>query len=210
MLRIIIFLGFILLGQVCFSQETGVFIDKRDHQSYKTIQIGTQTWMAQNLNFSGEGSWCYDDSAFNCDKYGRLYTWEAALKSCPDHWHLPSNEEWTSLELFLGMTPEEVKIWLMRGDGEGTMLKNETEWEMENGEKLGYNSSGFNALPAGFLNVHNGKYTDLGKRASWWSSTPSDQYAIRRTLFYNKTGIDKDPATRTLGFSVRCIQNITE
>lgn len=207
MKRVTYFLGFILLGQAGFSQETGVFMDKRDNQTYKTIQIGTQTWMAQNLNFSSADSWCYDDSAFYCDRYGRLYTWDGALNSCPENWHLPSDEEWTNLELYLGMTPEEVKIWLMRGDGEGTMLKNASQWEMDKGEKQGYNSSGFNALPAGFLNSHSGAFTDLGKRASWWSSTPSDQYAIRRTLFNNKTGIDRDPATRTLGFSVRCIKN---
>jgi uncharacterized protein (TIGR02145 family) len=163
--------------------------------------------MAENLNYKTINSWCYNDSVSNCEKYGRLYTWEAALNVCPDKWHLPSEEEWVILELYLGMTEEEAKIIQYRGEGMGTKLKSETEWEVNNGQNHGYNSTGFNALPGGYRLFYDGTFTDQGIRASWWSSTPDGSYAMRRTLFYNKSGIDRDPATRTLGFSVRCVKD---
>ncbi len=175
-----------------FSQGTGSFTDTRDNQTYLTVSMGTQIWMAQNLNFEIPGSWCYDNNPENCERYGRLYTWEAALSVCPDKWHLPSEEEWVVLERYLGLSAEEVKIMLDRGEGAGTKLKDET---------------GFNALPGGFWHSYNGTFEDLGRRASWWSSTPQDRYAMRRTLFFDKTTINRDPATRTLGFSVRCIKD---
>ncbi len=154
--------------------------------------MSTQTWMAQNLNFEVPGSWCYENNPDHCKMYGRLYTWETALTVCPSGWHLPSEEEWVVLERYLGLSAEEVKIMLDRGEGAGTKLRDE---------------SGFKALPGGFWNSHNRTFEDLGKRASWWSSTPWDHYAMRRTLFFDKTTINRDPATRSLGFSVRCIKD---
>ena len=204
---IVLIIGSIFCCQVNFAQEIETFTDIRDGQVYSSVTIGTQTWMAENLNYETTNSWCYNDSVINCEKYGRLYTWDAALNACPANWHLPSEEEWVSLELHLGMTEEEVKIIQYRGDGEGTKLKSETEWEVNNGENQDYNTTGFNALPGGFRLFTDSTFTDLGIRASWWSSTPDGRYAMRRTLFYDKSGIDRDPATRALGFSVRCVKD---
>ena len=178
--------------QAGFSLEKGSFTDSRNNQTYKTVRMGTQTWMAQNLNFEVPDSWCYDNDPANCEIYGRLYAWETALNVCPDGWHLPSEEEWVVLERHLGLSAEEVKIMLDRGEGAGTVLRD---------------ANGFNALPGGFWHSYQETFEDLGKRASWWSSTPFDRYAMRRTLFYDKTTINRDPATRTLGFSVRCIED---
>ena len=68
--------------------------DSRDSQTYSTVAIGKQTWMAQNLNFEMGGSFCFDNLDGNCSEYGRLYTWDDAKIVCPSGWHLPSVEEW--------------------------------------------------------------------------------------------------------------------
>ena len=139
----------------------GKFVDSRDGQTYKTVTIGTQTWMAENLNFKVDSSFCYQDEEKNCDKYGRLYTWAAAIDRpesecgrghtcsmplgniqgvCPDGWHLPSDEEWDVLINTLGGS----------GGVAGPKLRS-TEWKCGGGEyriaEDGTNASGFSALP---------------------------------------------------------------
>ncbi len=111
-------------GPVSFGEIT----DKRDGQVYKTVKIGTQTWMAENLNYaypkqdssSDSVSWCYNNEPDSCAKYGRLYTWDAAMNSCPQNWHLPSYGEWVVLTALANYEPNYFKStsgWSEDGNG---------------------------------------------------------------------------------------------
>ena len=80
------------------SEPKSTTAESYNDKEYKTVKIGAQVWMAENLNISADGSYCYDDDPDNCNKYGRLYTWNAAQMICPNGWHLPSSNDWKSLE----------------------------------------------------------------------------------------------------------------
>jgi len=87
---------------IVLCQETGILFDLRDEHTYKTVQFGDQTWMAENLIFDTKiGSWFYDNDTANGKICGRLYTWQQAKKSCPVGWHLPSPKEWETLINFV-------------------------------------------------------------------------------------------------------------
>jgi uncharacterized protein (TIGR02145 family) len=194
----------------CFSvkaQEAESFVDIRDGQSYKVVTIGAQTWMAENLDFVTPDSWCYDYDENNCIKYGRLYIWESAMDACPENWHLPSEQDWIVLEKYLGMTDEETKIFYYRGDGVGTKLKSKSDWIELEGIDQGSNMTGFSGLPAGFRIFYDSSFVERWQRGSWWSSTKDGKYAFRRSLFNDKTGIDRDLATTSNAFSVRCLKD---
>lgn len=78
------------------------FTDPRDNQSYPVVTIGEQAWMSARLNYKTSDSYCYQDLELNCDRYGRLYTWNAAKKACPEGWHLPRKVEFETMRAVLG------------------------------------------------------------------------------------------------------------
>jgi len=122
--KLIVTLACALLCVACEKEnepQKETFTDPRDKKTYKTTKIGEQVWMAENLNYKAENSLCYGEDGnvdrlifigtarlsdkeiqANCDKYGRLYNWEAAMKACPNGWHLPSDEEWVKLYRYVG------------------------------------------------------------------------------------------------------------
>jgi len=114
-----------------FGKSKPLFCDSRDGQKYPYVNIGTQTWMAQNLNYKASGTKCYDDENRGCKATGRLYDWETAMNSCPSGWHLPTTAEWATLINFVGGS----KI-------AGTKLKAPDSWA-ENG--YGTDDYGFSA-----------------------------------------------------------------
>ena len=182
-----------------------LLVDKRDGKTYKTVTIGNQVWMAENLNYNaGRGCWCYDDNSRNCAQYGRLYNWKTAKRACPDGWHLPSDDEWKNLEKYLGMSQSDADDSGWRGTDEGKRLKSTTGWNF-NGN--GTDVYGFLALPGGYRDS-NGAYYYIGYNGDWWSSTESSTYnAWYRELYYDKSGVYRDYYGKGWGFSVRCVRD---
>jgi uncharacterized protein (TIGR02145 family) len=182
------------------------FTDPRDEQTYKTVKIGNQIWMAENLNYAtSSGSWCYNDNSDNCTKYGRLYNWVTAQSVCPVGWHLPSNDEWHKLSLFLDPEAVNERVESQAGGG---MLKSISGWNSPNVGAT--NESGFSALPGGDRNYY-GVFNYSGKYGNWWSSTEYKSSPLCRSLnndngnviaFFGQTG-END------GMSVRCIKDNT-
>lgn len=171
------------------------FTDPRDGKSYQIIKIGNQVWMAENLNYdTGRGSWCYEYSNGNCEKYGRLYTWETAKRVCPVGWHLPSDSEWEVLENYLGRNVASTK------------MKSTSGWKYDGN---GTNESGFSGLPGGRRDSDEGTFDGIGKYGYWWSSTESIAYdAWTLELDYNKGSVDKySGGFEADGLSVRCLRD---
>ena len=183
---------------------TGTFTDPRDGQTYATIDIDNQTWMAENLNYETTNSWWHDDDPANGEKYGRLYTWDAAMNTCPHGWYLPSDEEWKTLEMYLGMSQSEADGTGWRGTDEGEKMKSTSGW---NNNGNGTNSSGFNALPGG-VRLSNGSFDYLGNVGYWWSGTEgSSTTAWYRALNSGSGQVYRNYDYKTNGFSVRCLKN---
>jgi len=216
-------------GKDPIGSTDGTFKDSRDKHVYKYVKIGTnQTWMAENLaylpaiNPSSDGSetepryyvYDYDFESGNVDvaktkpnytTYGVLYNWVAAKVSCPSGWHLPTDAEWKILETYLGMSQLDADSEGWRESASiGKALKFTSGWT-ENGN--GDNSSGFVALPGGFRD-NDGKFRSVDGYASFWSSSEYGSNAWRRSLLFNRDGVSRDNGSdRSLGFSVRCLQN---
>ena len=156
------------------SSTFGQIVDARDNQTYLWAQIGTQKWMRQNLNykpkfFSGN-SWCYLDSASNCQAYGRLYDWETARDICPHGWHLPSKKDWTQLNNYLGAG--NIGIILASKSGWSDQQKTRSDGILFGGN--GVDAVGFSALPSGIRDASNGQflgYSGLGNYATFWSAS---------------------------------------
>ncbi|UCH10809.1 MAG: hypothetical protein JSU61_02665 [Fidelibacterota bacterium] len=167
--------------------DSGTVTDYEGY-SYRTIKIGDQWWMAENLKttHTADGSdltgvFVYNNSSSYADEYGRLYTWEAALSACPGGWHLPSDEEWGILENYLGSDA-------------GTKLK------------VG-GSTGFNAKMAGYRDEAGG-FDLLGVWTMFWSSTYyTNDHAYVRNLFADQTGIVRSGVHVNDAVSVRYIKD---
>ena len=178
----------------------------------KTVTIGKQVWMAENLNVeTAEGSWCYDNKPENCEKYGRLYTWAAAMRLvagcnkdsceqvyphqglCPSGFHIPTEEEWKTLNATVGG-------W----DVAGKKLRSRSGWR-ERGN--GSDAYGFSALPAG--GYYDGGFVNAGYYAYFWSASQLE-YSSR--AYVREFGYSLEHAiwafdVKRLGLSVRCLQN---
>jgi len=169
------------------------FTDTRDGKTYKTVKIGNQTWMAENLNIEIGKFKCYANDPANCLKYGRLYEWGTAKKACPSGWHLPSREEWQTLVNFVG------------GENTGgTKLKATSGWD-KNGN--GTDNYGFSALPGGRGYTDDDSFNSAGGFGRWWSSSTKNDYAYVSELYHYYEGVSWSHHGMKALLTVRCIQN---
>lgn len=193
--------------------QYGSFTDARDGETYRTVQIGDQVWMAENLRFHAEGSFAPNNHEENVKMYGRLYTWHSALGLpeepaedstashldltkhvheknyqgiAPEGWHIPSNKEWEEL------------LAQLKADED---LRSACEWR-----KPGKDSLGFFALPAGYR-FGNGSFLHFGDRTRFWSK---DKYCGRANAYrlsITEESMDIEGIYRSDAISVRCIKN---
>jgi uncharacterized protein (TIGR02145 family) len=165
-------------------------------KTYRTVVIGTHTWMAENLNYNASGSVCYNNNNANCNTYGRLYDWNTALTICPSGWHLPTDAEWTVLTDYIGGSSTA-----------GTNLKAASGWNTGSGYRPGTDSFGFAALPGGY-GYSDGYFDGAGNYGNWWSASESGaNIAYIRTMYYNYEVVGTNSSGMAVLFSVRCLQD---
>jgi uncharacterized protein (TIGR02145 family) len=198
-------LGFAITFTLNACEEKGggsTFTDTRDNKTYKTVKIGEQVWMAENLNFEAKGSTCYDNKPDNCKKYGRLYKLETAKTACPSGWHLPNDTDWDKLFLYIDGKKER-ETTEPYSKTAGKLLKSKSGWN-ENGN--GTDNYGFAALPSGNGN-EDGSFFGLGSHSGWLSSDEGvsqlsyNEESIGISLFANW-----ESDGMSTPFSIRCIQ----
>ena len=226
-----------------FHIEHGEMTDERDGQVYKTIKIGNQTWMAENLNYAytepiskyyyetteaiDSASFCYNNDPDSCAKYGRLYVWEASMSCaieerekyicpryrndndnirgiCPEKWHIPSVNEWKSLQYLVNYFATDLKStegWLDDGNGSDVL--------------------GFRILPTGYYIDYEDDFAfkDIGKKTCFWTLKQStvvldcpdcaeDAYPVCISSNTKNFSFNKEP--KIYAFPVRCIKDYTE
>lgn len=168
-----------------------VFTDVRDGKQYRTVVLGDQEWMAENLNLAESESWCYNDSEEMCSVYGRLYSWESANGVCPEGWHLPTDSEFTGLTDFIGGL-----------DSASYKLKSQSDlWASGSG----IDAFGFNVLPAGYY--EDGVYSNIRGYADFWTATSANTTeSWNRHFDYRNLSLKRGTYTKKAGLSVRCLR----
>lgn len=189
----------------------GELIDGRNSKTYRTIQIGTQIWMADNLNYPNGRGACWKGIESYCDTYGYLYTWEGAKIACPNGWHLPTEKEWQTMELFLGVDPNFIEHPQSRGMAMnvGGKLKDTRLWESPN--EGATNETGFSAIP-GSHRYWDGSWDDekSDDYGLYWTATQGDvsqDNAYYRGFRNYDVGISRLEIRQDVALSVRCIKN---
>ena len=177
-------------------------VDNRDGQVYKTVKIGEQVWMAQNLNYIDtakaifkDSSWCYDNNPRNCTLAGRLYTWTVAKDSlCPEGYHLPDTTEWNTLFASVGGTANA-----------GTVLRSILGWDSVNGT----NDYGFSAVAVG-ERYHSGSFDSEGTKAFIWTATAlpeESENSAYAAYFVENATVSFKKNFKDNGASVRCLKD---
>jgi len=214
-----------------YGSESTFLTKVADRQGYvyNTVVIGSQVWMAENLRTTvfndnsiipyvpGDAAWAAlttpgyawynNDEATNKPLYGALYNWFAASAAnlCPTGWHVPSDDDFKTLEMSQGMSQSQADLTSWRGTDEGAKLKNAAGWTSGNGT----NTSGFSALPGGYRYYFDGGFNSVGTVGYFWSTTEDLGIgrAFMRQLDSGHTSIERANADEKAGKSVRCLKN---
>ncbi|MDR2592837.1 MAG: hypothetical protein LBC59_08535, partial [Chitinispirillales bacterium] len=205
-----------------FADETvfGTLTDTRDGQTYKTVTIGKQTWMAENLNYKTDSSWCYKNADSNCVKYGRLYNWYAAMSACPSGWYLPTKADWREIAgaASRGYYGDLARLKAVRGWNNNDCYDPFSEKKFF----VGNDEYGFCALPGGERSAI-GEFVNIGLDGYWWTSTEGVGFehdlmkkwmstvdigngAYRRSITHCNGVVGETGYGKGRGYSVRCIQ----
>ena len=193
---------------------------------YATVLIGDQCWFAENLrseNYANgdviptlnNSEWytatsgavaVYNGDSASLEAYGRLYNWYAVddvRDLCPNGWHIPTDGEWMTMEMALGMIEAETTSFGLRGTDQGAQMKTDYGWNNGNGS----NASGFSGLPGGNRSP-NGNFYNLPLFGFWWSSSLLDvENGLYRFLSLNYDEVGRNFSALRGGKSVRCIQD---
>ena len=157
------------------------------------MEIGSQTWMAQNLNYTPtsapDSSWCYNNDTSYCTTYGRLCDYTTALTACPAGWHLPTTTDWDTLEAKVGGISVA-----------GAALMSKADWGV-----MGTDTYGFSALPGGGYN--GSQFSSAGTDGNWWTATLTGSNAYYQDMYQGHANVYIYPKDPTWGFSVRCIMD---
>jgi uncharacterized protein (TIGR02145 family) len=201
-----------------------------DGNVYQTVLIGDQCWMMENLKVThyrngdpiehvtdnsiweglSSGAYCaYDNDQNNVVTYGRLYNWYAVDDSrniAPEGWHVPTDDEWKQLEIYLGMSQAQADGTSLRGTDEGGKLKDTTvHWASPNVGAT--NESGFSGLPGGYR-PKSGQFFVMGNTAFFWTSAEHDDSSTwYRTLPHLYSQVSRSILDKRSGCSVRCVRD---
>jgi uncharacterized protein (TIGR02145 family) len=202
---------------------SGAEVVRFNGYDYPTVAIGAQCWFKENLrsdnyrngdaipgnltndqwtSTSSGAQAVYENKPASLATYGRLYNWYAVKDArglCPSGFHVPSDGEWMTLEIALGMTSSQANDTGWRGTDQGTQMKM-SSWG-------GTNSSGFSALPGGYRNYDDGLFYNQGNYGNWWSSSPNGTYAWFRYLYSGNSNVYRYNYFTRNGFSVRCVRD---
>ncbi len=192
-------------------QQLNSMTDERDGETYATVIIGEQTWMAENLRYNASLSKLNPENPST--NYGRLYDAITVQTVCPNGWHLPSDWEWNKMEMALGMSEEDVDKTFWRGE-HGLSMKSTEGWVNDGN---GTNSSGFNAYPAGYFSLTewggaNG-FGGLGTSVGFWASMGSSDWPIAkvpnnrvwlRFVGAPLKGVNRFDDEKSSGFALAC------
>jgi uncharacterized protein (TIGR02145 family) len=200
-LPIMLFAGILING--CEKEAEEVYMTDIDGNRYPIVEIGSMTWMADNLRVTRDRdgnpleTYCYMDKDTKCDQFGHLYPWEEALKASPAGWRLPTAEDWQKLEIELGMDPDVAEEFGWRGTDQGAQLK-------EGGR------SGFEAMLSGYKDgtvLYDGRYFDIGYLGGFWTATEFDTIkAVARFVYVGYDEVYQGSYDKTAALSVRCVK----